>query len=367
VKSFEAPQAVSGIIMKSRRVRLSRESHEGMYKGYAGITAYHFTRASVDTGTLFLQEGQLHFSGVTNRVDVPFADLMGVTIESNTVIVSSRSHGPLFFDFLHEPGKKWEDLIQKALEKHHAPREIVEYYPRVRFREAFREKASRIPGHRTLRVPERKWFPKEKSMLSLVLKPVARPIIKALMPVTVTGLENIPSKGPAIIMPNHTSFLDSIILGFFATRDIWFMAKNSEYRHAPMKWFLRHACSFPVRRYAIDVLAVRNAIRVVRHGHILGLFPEGERTWDGNMLPVRTGAMRLVLALNTPVIPVGISGAYGLMPRWTSSIRRTPVKIAIGKPVMFAHIPIPKQTMNDIAAASADLSRHIMNLAAGIQ
>jgi len=367
IRAMEMPKAVSGIIMESRRVRLSRESHDGLYKGYSGITAYHFTRVPVDTGTLFLKEGTLVFSGVTNRMDLPCADLMGVTIESNTVIVVSRSHGPLFFDFLEESGKMWEDFLQKELRKHHAPRVIVEYYPRVRFRDSFRVKPSRAPGHLTLRVPERKWFARDKSRLSLVLKPIARPIIKALVPIRVTGLENIPSKGPAIVMPNHTSFLDSVILGFLADRDIWFMAKNSEYRHAPMRWFLRHAGSFPVRRYNIDVLAVRNAIRLVRHGHLLGLFPEGERTWDGGMLPLRTGAMRLVLALDTPVIPVGIAGAYELMPRWTSSVRPVQVRIAIGRPMKFAHIPIPRQTMGDIVSASNDLSRRIMSLATGDQ
>jgi 1-acyl-sn-glycerol-3-phosphate acyltransferase len=362
IQAFELPQAFSGFIMKSRQVRLSHESQEGMYKGYAGITACHFTRAPVDTGTLFLKEDALSFSGVTNSIDVPFAALMGVTIESNTVIVISREHGPLFFDFLDESGKKWEDLIQKALKKHHAPREIVEFYPRVRFKGSLKETSSKAPGHQKLRVPERRWYPRDKSLLSMVLKPIARPILKALLSVTITGLENIPAKGAAIVVPNHTSFLDSVILGFLTRRDIWYMAKNSEYRHCLMKWFLRHAGTFPVRRYTIDVLAIRNAIRVVGHGHILGIFPEGERTWDGEMLPLRTGIIRLILALDTPVIPVGISGAYSLMPRWTSAIKLSPVKIAIGKPIEFAHIPIPRQTRDDIESASVELRAQILRL-----
>ncbi len=365
VRSFETQPDASGIMMRSRKVRLSLESHEGMYRGYAGITAYHFTRAEVDTGTLHLEEDRLSFSGVMNRIYVPLSHLLGATIESNTVIVISREHGALFFDFLEESGKKWEDLIQKALIKYHEPREILEYYPRIRFRDSFRDKASRLPGHQTLNVPERKWYKRDKSRLSLVLKPIARAILNALLSVKITGLENIPARGPAIVLPNHTSFLDSIILGFYADRDIWFMAKNSEYRHAPLKWFLRHAGSFPVRRYNIDVLAIRNAIRVIRHGHVLGIYPEGERTWDGGMLPIRTGTMRLVLALNTPVIPVGISGAYSLMPRWTSSIKLSPVKINIGKPIRFAHIPVPKQTWGDISTASAELTRQIRSLTDG--
>ncbi len=365
VLSFDAPRAGDGIIMKSKQVRLSREAQEGMYKGFAGITAYHFTRAPVDTGVLTLHDKGLTYSGATDGIEIPFARLKGATIESNTMIIISADHGPLFFDFLEESGKKWEDLIRTCLQKHHAPEKIVEFYPRIRFRSSLRQGPARAVGHLTLRVPRRQWYTSDKSPLPMVLKPVARLILKTLLKIEIVGLENIPGSGPAILLPNHTSFLDSIILGFFTSRNIWFMAKNSEYRHVFMKWFLRHASSFPVRRYTIDVLAVRNAVRVVEHGHILGIFPEGERTWDGEMLPLRIGTVRLLLALGVPVIPVGITGAYELMPRWTSSIQRVPVKYAIGKPLLLPHLPAPKQTRADIESASTLLFSEIERLTGG--
>jgi 1-acyl-sn-glycerol-3-phosphate acyltransferase len=110
------------------------------------------------------------------------------------------------------------------------------------------------------------------------------------------------------------------------------------------------------------VLAVRNAIRVVQQGHILGIFPEGERSWDGRMLPFKQGAMRLVLALGQPVIPVGISGAYGLMPRWTHKIERVPVTIRFGRPIRFDHISIPRQTREDIKKTAVELKKEILQL-----
>ncbi|MCU0575580.1 MAG: 1-acyl-sn-glycerol-3-phosphate acyltransferase [Desulfobacterota bacterium] len=348
--------------MRSKQVRLSIEAQEGMYKGFAGITAYHFTRAPIDTGILALHNDRLTFSGASDSMTVPFSRLRGATIESNTMIVISADHGPLFFDFVEESGKKWEDLILMSLRKHHAPEEILEFYPRIRLRSSLKEKPARICGHKVLRVPQRRWYSKDTSPLPMILKPIARLIIKPLFKIEIQGLDNIPPRGPAILLPNHTSFLDSVILGFFTSRNVWFMAKNSEYHHPFMKWFLRHASSFPVRRYTIDVLAVRNAIRVVQQGHILGIFPEGERTWEGEMLPFKTGTMRLILALGVPVLPVGISGAYELMPRWTSSIKRVPVKVAIGQPLIFPHIPIPKQTRTDIETASILLRSEIERL-----
>lgn len=360
--AFDLPPAVSGVLLKSGRVRLAREAQQGLYKGFSGITAIHFTRAPVDTGTLSLKEDSLCFSGLTGPLDIPFQRLTSLTIESNTLIVISRDHGPLFFDFLEESGKKWEDCIQKALRRFHQPESITEFYPRVRLEKARRERPAPAAGHRQLTARVQRWFPHDRSLFFAAVRAIARPLIRRLFPVKISGLENIPPHGPAVIVPNHASFLDSLILGVMPKRFIWYMAKNSEYRHPVLKWCLRLANTFPVRRYTIDVLGIRNAIRVVQAGHLLGIFPEGERTWDGELLPFRQGLIRLILALGVPVVPVGITGAYELMPRWTSSIRLSPVTISIGEPLRFAHIPAPKQTSEDIEAASTLLRSELMRL-----
>jgi 1-acyl-sn-glycerol-3-phosphate acyltransferase len=193
-----------------------------------------------------------------------------------------------------------------------------------------------------------------------------KPLIRSVFSVDIQGLDNIPEHGSAILLSNHTSFLDSIILGVFPKRNIWFMAKNSQYKGSFLTWALRHLRSFPVRRYITDAQAVRNAIRIVQQGHILGIFPEGERTWDNTLLPFKYGTIRLVLALGRPVIPVGISGAYELMPRWTSSIKRVPVKIRIGEMVQFDHIPLAQQTRADLKRTAEKLKEHIVRLSGGL-
>jgi 1-acyl-sn-glycerol-3-phosphate acyltransferase len=362
ILDFDLPGETDGIILKSRRVQLSREAENGPYRGFGGINAIHFIRKPADTGSVCLTRGSFSFSGQSLNLDIPFGSVSSMTIESNTIIVVSPEHGPLFFDFLEESGKKWEDAFQKALREFHAPDEILEFYPMIRRRSMVREHPSSVPGHERINPPMRRWYPRDHSSLFSFLKVLVRPVIKKAFSVTITGLENIPEKGAAILMPNHTSFMDSIILGVMTTRNVWFMAKNSEYRHPFLKWFLRIGNSFPVRRYINDVLAVRNAARVIQGGHILGIFPEGERTWDGEMLPLRYGTMRLILSLGAPVIPVGITGAYELMPRWTGTHKRVPVSIRIGKPLRFDPIPVPRQTHHDIMGASRRLKTEISDL-----
>lgn len=365
VSAFDLPAGQGGVIRKCRRVTLSAEAVSGMYKGFAGITAYHFTRAPLDTGELALREDRLDFTGVSARLSIPLGDILSLTIESNTLIVVDRVRGPLFFDFLQESGKMWEDLLRKSLLRHYGGEEIAEFFPRIRMRSSLRRKASKAAGHANLRVSVKRWYARDKSIIETILKPVGRAVLRAALDIELKGMENIPERGPAVVLANHVSFLDSVILGFFSRRTIWFMAKNSEYAHPFMKWFLRHASTFPVRRYTTDVLAVKNAVRVVSQGHVLGIFPEGERSWDGSMLPLKIGTVRLVLALGVPVVPVGIRGAYELMPRWTHAIRRTPVRIEAGRPLSLRHIPGPAQTMADIEEASGIITSELRRLSGG--
>lgn len=362
IKSFSLPESTTGSILESKTILLSEDTRDGMYKGLSGITSTLFKRRLLDKGVLSLSADRLVFVGNSIKRDIPLHKITSVTIESNTVIVVLKGGNALFFDFIEESGKKWEDFIRQAITNYFSKEKIVEFYPRIRFASELRTKPARSKGHTTLRVPTQLWYATNFNILHLVIKWILRNAINLLIPIKVEGLENIPSKGAAVLMSNHSSFMDGIILGVTSKRSVWFMAKNSEFKHFFMQWFLMLAKSFPVRRYTTDVQAIRNSIRIAQQGHILGIFPEGERTWDGKMLPFKQGSIRLVLALGLPVIPVGISGSYALMPRWTSGIKRVPVKIRIGVPVHINQIPIPRQTQDQIKTTSDELKARITEL-----
>lgn len=361
VLAFELPSGEQGAILKSKRIRLSEESAHGEYRGFAGMRATHYRRKPLDEGTLALLEDRLLFSGRNGQLVITLETIAALTIESDTIIIVRKGQIPLFFDFLEESGKKWEDCLRKALSAYYQD-EFIEYYPRLRSAKNYLQPPRPITGHLHLRVPVQRYYPRDFSMLFIIIKGAIKYLIKLLFPVRIEGWENIPKHGAAIVVPNHCSFLDSVILGSFAKRNIWYMAKNSEFKHPVMKYFMRLARAFPVRRYTTDIAAVRNAIRVVQEGHILGVFPEGERCWDNRLLPFRIGTIRLLLALGRPVIPVGIAGAYALMPRWTSSIERVPVTIRIGAPLDLGHIPIPAQSLADIQAAGDKLRAAMLAL-----
>ena len=80
------------------------------------------------------------------------------------------------------------------------------------------------------------------------------------------------------------------------------------------------------------------------------------------MLPFKKGTLRLMLAAGKPIIPVGISGIYELMPRWTHRINKVPVRINVGKPMRFASISIVDQTEEDVNIANKRLKETIQQL-----
>ncbi|MEA3223572.1 MAG: lysophospholipid acyltransferase family protein [Thermodesulfobacteriota bacterium] len=362
IRSFKLPISPTGSILKSKTVLLSEDTPDGTYKGLSGITSTLFERRPISKGILSLSADKLVFVGDSTRRDIPLHQIVSVTIESNTVIVVLKGRNTLFFDFTEESGKKWEDFIRQAISNYFPEEEIAEFHPRIRFASKLKTRPAPAKGHTALKVPTHLWYKTNFNILHQSIKWILRNAIKLLIPINIEGLDNIPPSGAAVFISNHSSFMDGIILGAITKRHIWFMAKNSEFKHSFMQWFLMLAKSFPVRRYATDVQAIRNSIRIVNKGHILGIFPEGERTWDKRLLPFRQGSIRLILALGLPVIPVGISGAYELLPRWASNIKRAPIRIKIGSPIHIDQIPIPRQTQDQIENMSDNLKTRITEL-----
>lgn len=364
VKAHALPEGSDGLILKSGPIRLSREIQEGRFKGLSGVHAILHGREHMDEGNMILFRDKLEFQGASLKKNILLENISAVTIESNTVIVDRRHGRTLYFDFLEESGKKWEDCIQKAIAEFYHPARIVEFCPKIRFGGSRGSKVTKHGSFHNIHAAPESGGQNDKPQLSLYVKHLAGTLARGLLDMRITGMENIPCTGAAILAANHVSFLDGIILGACLPRLTRFMTKNSQFSQPFIRAILRMAGAFPVRRYHTDVVAVRNALRVLGKGHLLGVFPEGERSWDGQMLPFKKGTLRMMLAAGKPVIPVGISGIYELMPRWTHSIKRVPVRIKVGQPLRFASISIVDQTDEDVKLVDRQLGRAIQGLTA---
>lgn len=359
VLDFPMPEPIDGVLRRSGRVVRFEERCEGAYRGFGGIFATRCDRRVADEGHLELCPEAVRFRGAREDLRVDLDEVTALTIESDTLIMVARGSGVHFFRFDEESGKMWEDCIKQALEVHCAPKRVLEFYPKIRFVDHQWRAPRRFAGYRSFPIRREAFFRRESSIAYRVIRWTIRQLVSGFFSVQVRGLDKIPSAGPAVVVANHGSILDGILLNMFPKRDICFMAKNAPFQNALLRWFLRHSGSFPVFRYRVDPQVIRNALRVIDRGDVLGLFPEGERNWDGRMLPFKTGSMRLILALGVPIVPIGISGSYALMPRWTSRLKRVPIRVQVGEPFRLDQIPLPQQTMHDVARTAARLQREI--------
>lgn len=130
------------------------------------------------------------------------------------------------------------------------------------------------------------------------------------------GQRHIPARGPAIIIPNHPTYVDPWLVGLGTRRWITWMAWEDAFRWPVFGAVIRSMGAFPVNLDRPRPSTIKAAVRVLGQGRLLGLFFEGGRTAGADPLdPPRRGGARLALMAGVPVIPVSISGARRLWPR----------------------------------------------------
>jgi len=165
---------------------------------------------------------------------------------------------------------------------------------------------------------------------------VLKPVVTRLWDIQMSGYDRLPDSGPAILCPNHISFIDSAFLTFTAPRNISFVGK-AEYMDSWKTKFLFPAMGMiPIDRSggSKSSSALDAATDVLNRGELFGIYPEGTRSRDGKLHKGRTGAARLAMATGCPIYPVGIVGTDAIQPPGASvpKLRRS-CSITIGRPV----------------------------------
>ncbi|MFY9415960.1 MAG: lysophospholipid acyltransferase family protein [bacterium] len=138
----------------------------------------------------------------------------------------------------------------------------------------------------------------------------------------VEGVENIPEEGELIVVANHSSYQDPLILGAAMTRPVNFMGKVELFRYPLFGSLLRLLGAFPVKRKAVDRAAIRYALAILAERKVLGMFPEGTRSKTGQLGEAQAGVVLLATKSGAPILPAGIKRGRG----------RGGVVIRFGKP-----------------------------------
>ncbi len=162
------------------------------------------------------------------------------------------------------------------------------------------------------------------------LRGLVRLWLRLMFRVRVEGLENVPQTGPVLLCINHISAIDPPAVGAVMQRDVHFMAKVELFSY--LGWLLPHIAAYPVNRDVRDSRAVRHTLRLMQHGAVVGLFPEGHRQSQGALGSPRPGAGSLIGHARAAVVPVAVRGPWRFF--------RT-VRIRFGAPLDLTHSADP--------------------------
>lgn len=154
----------------------------------------------------------------------------------------------------------------------------------------------------------------------------------------VTGLENLPASGPAILVSNHISYWDPGLLVALVPRQIYFLSKAEMFDGGIVDWLFRKADVFPIQRGSADVEAMRHALGVLARGDLVGMFPKGTRAPENRDQPVRGGMVLLAARSKAPLVPIGIAGMDGLLGPKFPWLGWPRVTITFGRPFMLDEI-----------------------------
>jgi len=158
------------------------------------------------------------------------------------------------------------------------------------------------------------------------------------------GRENVPARGGALLVPNHVSMVDAVLLIASIDRPIRFVMFKGSYDHPFVKPFAKIMGVIPISsqlRPREMIQSLRTATQALKDGEIVCIFPEGQMTRIGQMLPFRRGMERIVKGVEVPVIPVNLGGVWGSIfsfdkGRFLWKLPRRipyPVTVTFGKPM----------------------------------
>lgn len=171
------------------------------------------------------------------------------------------------------------------------------------------------------------------------------------------GVEHVPRRGGVVVASNHQSFLDPPLVGVAVARPLHYLARRSLFVPGFGR-LLRALNAFPVERGEADLRAIRQAIRLVRDGAALALFPEGTRTADGQVHAFKPGFALVAARGGVPIVPVAVHGAFEAWPR--TRLLPVPgrcVSVAYGEPM-----PPPETHKDACRAAAAAVEQRVAEL-----
>jgi 1-acyl-sn-glycerol-3-phosphate acyltransferase len=182
------------------------------------------------------------------------------------------------------------------------------------------------------------------------------------------GSARVPTKGPALLIANHQSYLDPVVMGLASRRPLCYLARKTLFKNPIFAWLIRSLNAVPIDQEGVGKEGIKAVLELLRAGRAVVVFPEGNRTEDGKMRALKPGIQLLLKRTEAPVLPVGIAGAYDAWPRqqkwpmpsplfWPATPRT--MAVSVGRPLDSRRLSqLPREQVLD------ELTRELQNVVA---
>lgn len=199
-------------------------------------------------------------------------------------------------------------------------------------------------------------------MLYLICRFLIRVMARVLLRWRIIGAENLPATGGVILAANHTSLIDPLLAGSAVRRPVRFMAKDELFRNRFFGAFMRGIGAFPVRRGEADRQSLRESLRILAEGGVLGIFPEGTRSADGQLGKAQSGIAFIAKRSGAPIVPAAIIGTEKILRKGSFLPHLGKVTIRIGPPIALV-IDETLSEKDQLRVAAERVMRSIADLA----
>ena len=196
--------------------------------------------------------------------------------------------------------------------------------------------------------------PERRNWVWLGFQLVVRLIVALWLRYRARGHDRITHRGGMLLIINHQSFLDPLLVGLPLHRPVSFLARENLFRVPFIGWVLRNTYVLPINRESAGTGALREMIARLKAGFWVGIFPEGTRSADGKLGEMKPGFLALLRRADVPVCPVGIAGADRALGRYHKLPHFSTVRVVFGEPISAEQVA---ETLKLGEAALLDLIR----------
>lgn len=170
------------------------------------------------------------------------------------------------------------------------------------------------------------------------LHTICRLLAVILFRTRVFGRQHVPATGGALVLANHQSHFDPVLVGLASDRRLNYLARETLFRFPPFRWLIRSLDAIPIDREGIGLGGLKETLKRLKRGELVLIFPEGTRTRDGEVAALKPGFVALARRAGVPLLPVGVDGAYQAWPRTRKLPTFSMIQIVFGPPISPAEI-----------------------------